>query len=84
LISLVLTRRQQRGDARPRKHLSIAAIRTITAKLKAMCDELGVTVVAEGVETHAEAAALQDIGVRYLQGYVFAKPSFQSLPELSA
>jgi EAL domain-containing protein (putative c-di-GMP-specific phosphodiesterase class I) len=56
--------------------------RTIATSLKTMCDDLGVTVVAEGVETHAEAAVLRDIGVRFLQGYVFAKPSFQSLPVL--
>jgi EAL domain-containing protein (putative c-di-GMP-specific phosphodiesterase class I) len=31
-------------------------------------------VIAEGIETREEAAALQDLGVRYAQGYLFGRP----------
>ena len=50
----------------------------------AMCRDLGIEVVAEGIETAAEAAYLQQLGIRYMQGYWFAKPAFQALPPLSA
>ncbi|MDO8322427.1 MAG: EAL domain-containing protein [Phenylobacterium sp.] len=45
-----------------------------------MCAALGVEVIAEGIETRAELDALREIGVRYIQGYLFARPGFQSLP----
>ncbi|WP_181705266.1 EAL domain-containing protein [Chthonobacter rhizosphaerae] len=44
------------------------------------CDVMDVRVVAEGIETEAEARTLKDIGIPYLQGYLFARPGFQSLP----
>ena len=45
--------------------------------------ELGVTVIAEGVETAAEARWFQSRGVDLMQGYYFARPGFESLPEVS-
>lgn len=45
-----------------------------------MLDELGVTVIVEGVETRAERQALEDMGVRLMQGYLFARPAFEALP----
>jgi EAL domain-containing protein (putative c-di-GMP-specific phosphodiesterase class I) len=54
--------------------------RIIVDGIKKMCDTLGVTVVAEGVETEAELQALRAIGIRYTQGYLFAKPAFAALP----
>ena len=44
---------------------------------------LGALVVAEGIETEAEFAALRAIGIRYVQGYLFARPEIESLPEAS-
>ncbi len=41
---------------------------------------LGVTVIAEGVETEAEFDALRAMGVRYMQGYLLARPGFRYLP----
>jgi len=35
---------------------------------------LGAAVVAEGVETAAERATVESLGVRYAQGYLFARP----------
>lgn len=45
-----------------------------------MCAALGITVIAEGIETDGELAALKELGVRYIQGFLFAKPAFQALP----
>jgi EAL domain-containing protein (putative c-di-GMP-specific phosphodiesterase class I) len=35
---------------------------------------LGIDVVAEGVETPGQLAALRDLGCRYLQGYLLGRP----------
>ncbi len=45
-----------------------------------MCKSLGVTVVAEGIETAGELETLRAIGVRYIQGFYFAEPAFEALP----
>lgn len=49
-----------------------------------VCEELGTTVIAEGVETREELLTLQGIGIELFQGYWFAKPEFEGLPVLSA
>ncbi|MDP1617707.1 EAL domain-containing protein [Phenylobacterium sp.] len=56
------------------------ARRTIVAGVVRMCAELGVEVIAEGIETQGELAALRAIGVRYIQGYLLARPGFETLP----
>ncbi|TRW18436.1 EAL domain-containing protein [Glacieibacterium frigidum] len=53
--------------------------RTIVAHVVRMCAELGIVVIGEGVETVAELDVLRQIGVRYIQGHVFARPGFRSL-----
>lgn len=45
-----------------------------------LMERLGITVIAEGIETEEEYATLVDLGVRYQQGFLFAKPGFRSLP----
>lgn len=45
-----------------------------------MCRKLKVRVIAEGIETQAELQTLQHMGVELFQGYLLAKPGFQSLP----
>jgi len=57
--------------------------RIIVAGLLRLAGELGLKVVAEGVETGAELNALTAAGVRYVQGYLFAKPALGRLPPLS-
>ena len=47
-----------------------------------LCHALDVAVLAEGVECGAEAEALQEMGVSLMQGYFFAKPGFETLPEV--
>lgn len=44
------------------------------------CRELSIRVIAEGVETVEECMTLMDEGVTLFQGYLFAKPGFESLP----
>lgn len=41
-----------------------------------LCSELNARVVAEGIETLDEFAALVDSGAHYGQGFLFARPSF--------
>ncbi|MET0280311.1 MAG: EAL domain-containing protein [Steroidobacteraceae bacterium] len=45
------------------------------------CDDLGIEVVAEGVETTEEFRWFQRRGVRLFQGYLFGRPAFEALPE---
>jgi EAL domain-containing protein (putative c-di-GMP-specific phosphodiesterase class I) len=45
-----------------------------------LCDDLGAVTIAERIETREQASALEDIGVRYGQGYHFGRPTRQ--PEL--
>jgi EAL domain-containing protein (putative c-di-GMP-specific phosphodiesterase class I) len=40
----------------------------------ALCTELGIQLVAEGIETPAERDALIALGGDLCQGYLFAKP----------
>jgi EAL domain-containing protein (putative c-di-GMP-specific phosphodiesterase class I) len=44
------------------------------------CAELDIRVLAEGVETLAEYAWLSDAGIDLFQGYLFARPGFETLP----
>ncbi|MBL6081072.1 EAL domain-containing protein [Belnapia sp. T18] len=52
----------------------------ILASITAACRELGVQVVAEGIETAEECATLRGMGIGLFQGYLFARPGFRSLP----
>lgn len=56
---------------RPRQAIVRALVR--------LCEELGVQVIAEGIETPGERDFLRDAGIRLMQGYLFAKPRFQGL-----
>ena len=40
-------------------------------------EELGISIIAEGVETAEEYACLKDMGVALMQGYLFSKPLFK-------
>ena len=52
----------------------------IVRAVNQLCIDLGIDVVAEGVETQPEYAWLARQGIRLFQGYLFAKPAFESLP----
>ena len=49
----------------------------------AICRDLGVRVIAEGIETREERDFFAAHGVTLMQGYFFAKPAFKSIPVLS-
>ncbi|MEI5685877.1 MULTISPECIES: EAL domain-containing protein [Sphingomonas] len=44
---------------------------------------LGITVIAEGIETIAEYDVLRGLGIRYIQGYLLARPGFRCLPAVT-
>lgn len=46
-----------------------------------LLNDLGILAVCEGIETIGEYEALRDLGVRLMQGYLFAKPEISALPE---
>lgn len=62
-------------DTSPARQAVVAGIVGITK-------ELGITVLAEGVETEAEFLVLKAAGIRLFQGYWFAKPAFEELPQV--
>jgi EAL domain-containing protein (putative c-di-GMP-specific phosphodiesterase class I) len=53
--------------------------RRIVEHLGRLMDDLGIVTIYEGVETAGELAALKDIGARYIQGYVLARPAFEAI-----
>jgi EAL domain-containing protein (putative c-di-GMP-specific phosphodiesterase class I) len=57
--------------------------RIIIDSVVKMCAQLGVGVIAEGIETQAELDALRALGVRFIQGFLFAKPAFEALPTVA-
>jgi len=56
--------------------------RLIVGSVIDLAKRLGVRVVAEGVETTQELEALETAGVRYVQGFLFAKPALDVLPSI--
>lgn len=51
----------------------------IVANMVAMCRDLGVRILAEGVETRAERDFLRSAGIELMQGYFFSKPVFKGI-----
>jgi EAL domain-containing protein (putative c-di-GMP-specific phosphodiesterase class I) len=49
-----------------------------------ICHDLGIRVVAEGIETREERDFFVAHGVNLMQGYFFARPGFKSIPEISS
>ncbi len=48
----------------------------------ALFAELKIIPLAEGIETREEMACLREMGISLMQGYLFARPGFETLPEV--
>jgi len=57
------------------------AKRAIVAKLAELCRQIGARTIAEGLEDEADASVAVELGVDFLQGYLFGHP--QILEEVS-
>lgn len=62
-------------DSNPVRHAILQGILGV-------CKALSIEVIAEGVETVAEFQTLRALGIHYFQGYLFAKPAFERLPDI--
>ena len=60
-----------------------ATRRAIVAGVARIAEELGITCIAEGIETAAELDALRAIGIRLCQGYLIARPLTEALPPVA-
>lgn len=53
---------------------------TLISSLAEACSRLDIVVVAEGVETMAQARMLQSLGIALMQGYLLARPAIGTAP----
>ncbi|EIM25627.1 EAL domain-containing protein [Microvirga lotononidis] len=60
-----------------------SARQAIVAGILVMARALGITVIAEGIETEAELATLRNAGISLFQGFLFARPAVEDLPAVS-
>ena len=56
---------------------------TIVRNCLNMFEELNITALAEGIETVEEYHWLKNAGIDLMQGYLFAKPGFECLPDVN-
>jgi EAL domain-containing protein (putative c-di-GMP-specific phosphodiesterase class I) len=49
--------------------------RLIVGRITGLCHDLGMRVVAEGIETVAELSCMRELGCEYLQGFLLGRPS---------
>ena len=62
--------------------IALCTALAIVGAVVSLARTLQVATVAEGIETEAEFLFLKAAGVRLFQGYWFAKPAFEELPEV--
>lgn len=55
----------------------------IVSSIVRLASDLGITVIAEGIESEAELAVLRDLGITLIQGYLLARPEFGVLPQIA-
>ena len=66
------------------RNINIDKVRqSIVKGIVHVADDLGVTVIAEGIESKGELEALNHFGIDLFQGYYFARPAFESLALIS-
>ena len=56
---------------------------TIVRNCLNMFEELNIMALAEGIETVEEYHWLKSVGLELMQGYLFAKPGFECLPDVN-
>jgi len=54
--------------------------RQIVSAMVRLCRNMDIDLIAEGIETDGELAVLRDLGIRYMQGYLLARPELGRLP----
>jgi EAL domain-containing protein (putative c-di-GMP-specific phosphodiesterase class I) len=54
--------------------------REMTRALKAFADQIGSTIIAEGIERQAELETLLELGIELGQGYLLGRPAAAFLP----
>ncbi len=59
------------------------ASRAIVRAVVSLCRELSIRLIAEGIETRAEFEVLEDLGIEFYQGYLFAKPQLERFASAS-
>jgi EAL domain-containing protein (putative c-di-GMP-specific phosphodiesterase class I) len=57
---------------------------SIFSGIQRFCRPLMIEIIAEGVETADEFHWLNEAGVSIFQGYYFAKPAFEALPDVAS
>ena len=56
---------------------------TVFMGVNHICEQLGIEIVAEGVENACEYHWLREAGISIFQGYYFARPAFEALPDVA-
>ncbi|WP_277372508.1 EAL domain-containing protein [Pseudomonas sp. AA-38] len=56
-----------------------AVRQAIVAGIVLVAQRLGIRIIAEGIESAGERDALLDLGIRYMQGFLFARPQTDRL-----
>jgi EAL domain-containing protein (putative c-di-GMP-specific phosphodiesterase class I) len=56
------------------------ASRRIVRSIVEVCEDMGIVVIAEGIEREEEMRVLCDLKISLMQGFYFARPSFEALP----
>lgn len=59
-----------------RDRVRVAIVRAMIV----MCRDLGISVIAEGIEVAEELETLRELGIRLFQGYLLARPAVEALP----
>jgi EAL domain-containing protein (putative c-di-GMP-specific phosphodiesterase class I) len=55
----------------------------IFSGIRKICDSLAINIVAEGVENAGEYHWLNEAGISIFQGFYFARPAFEALPDVA-
>ncbi len=53
--------------------------RLLVKSMATVCQDIGIQIIAEGIETDAELNVLIDMGVTLIQGFLISRPAFKAL-----